>query len=769
MKNCLAFITLITLIFASCSQKPKPTFTEADIALIPKPLQLELGESSFEVTSTTAIVLEGDSPKKAANYLVGLFKTAADYNLELQNTLAEEAIFFTTEEGLNEGAYKLKVNPTSIHITASEETGFFNAVQTIRQLLPEAIESKKAVDVAWYIPSISVEDEPRFKWRGMHMDFSRHFFNIDEVKSFLDYMALYKLNTYHMHLTDDQGWRIEIKKYPLLTEKGAWRTPNNQDTLCMDRAVENKLYTIDKTNFKEIDGEKKYGGFFTQEQIKEIITYADERCITVVPEIDMPGHFKSAIDNYPFLSCNEESGWDTVFTYPACLGKETTNEFMKNVLSEVVELFPSEYVHIGGDEVNIASWKVCPHCQKAIKDNNLKDEHELQSHFNRDIENFLQSKGKKFMGWDEIVTGGLTKSANVMWWRNWFPNSPKIAAKNGNGVVVTTTAAYYFDYLNEGTTLKGVYNYEPIPKDFTKEEENNVLGIQANLWTERIPSFKRLQYQTFPRMLAVAENAWASKGEKDFEQFNKRVENQYSRLDTLGIYYYIPSVKGLNKEIAYVDSTQVVLDLTYPLENVDIYYSLNGDVPDKNATKYTVPFTVKDTGVIKARAYKGDIFNDIISTKIIQKEYQKPIEITPDNKGLNRKTYKTAVKEVTDFKPLSSYNSIAVDSISLPEEFKENKKFAFVFDGYFKAEKDGIYEFETRSDGGDLLFINTKLVVDNSGWHGPRKRYGKVALQKGWHKISITYRPSHKPRVIEVKYALQGEELKSINSNVTAY
>ena len=610
-------LLLLTVLLASCTQ-PNPSFKQEEIALLPKPLNFQLNEGSFKIEATTKIVLQDERQQKAINYLNGLFNNASGYNLEVLDVKTKQAIVFETVEGLKNGAYQLTVTPTSILIKASEESGFFNAVQTIRQLLPVAIESKEKSTTDWFVPSVVIEDEPRFEWRGMHMDFSRHFFNIDEVKDFLDYMALYKLNTYHMHLTDDQGWRIEIKKYPLLTEKGAWRTPNNQDTLCINRAVENKLYTIDESNFKEINGERKYGGFFTQEQIKEIVAYADERCITVIPEIDMPGHFKSAIDNYPFLSCNEESGWDTVFTYPTCLGKETTYEFMKNVLDEVVELFPGSYIHIGGDEVNIASWEVCPHCQKAIKENNLKDEHELQSFFNRDIEQFLQSKGKQFMGWDEIVRGGLTKDANVMWWRNWAPDAPKIAAKHGNNIVVTTTAAYYFDYLNEGNPLENVYNFEPIPTDFTKEEASNVLGIQANLWSERIPSFKRLQYQAFPRLFVISENGWVTQ-EKDFENFNKRVEAQYNRLDAMGVYYYIPAVEGLDQDITIADSTLVPLNLAYELEGTEIYYTLDGSLPTKESLKYEMPIVVNDTIEIKARAYRGEIYNDLKSTKVIHR------------------------------------------------------------------------------------------------------------------------------------------------------
>ncbi len=757
---------LVALIVAACSNS-RPAFKYEDISILPKPLSFQLNESSFQFQPNTKIVLQDESQRKAVNYLLGLFNKAAGYNLKVVDAPFKKAVVLEAIEGLKDGAYKLEINPDEIIIKASEETGYFNAVQTIRQLLPNSIESKEAVDIDWFVPCAVVEDEPRFEWRGMHMDFSRHFFDINEVKDFLDYLALYKFNTYHMHLTDDQGWRIEIKKYPLLTEKGAWRTPNNQDTICMDKAVENKLYTIDEAKFKVIDGERKYGGFFTQEQIKEIVAYADDRCITVIPEIDMPGHFKSAIDNYPFLSCNEESGWDTVFTYPTCLGKETTYEFMKNVLDEVIPLFPANYVHIGGDEVNIKSWEKCPNCQKAIKDHGLKNEHELQSHFNRDIEQFLKSKGKNLMGWDEIVEGGLTKDATVMWWRGWRPEAPKHAAENGNDVVVTTTDAYYFDYLNEGNTLEKIYNYNPIPKDFTAEEANNVLGIQANLWSEQIPSFKRLQYMAFPRMLAVAENAWTEQ-EKNFEEFNAKVEKQYNRLDVLDVHYYIPAVEGLGKDIAYVDETEVSLELAYPLDGVDIYYSTDGSIPTKETTKYEAPFVVNDTVTIKARSYRGEIYNDLKTAKVIKKTYIEAFAASPKESGLKRWVTKGKFKKVEDIKTPSDANFTKVDSVTIGD-FKNEKDFSIIYQGYFKAEKDAIYEFETRSDGGNLLFIGDEVIVDNGGYHGPRKRYGKVALKAGWHPITIHYKPSENPKMIDVWYAVQGDALTPISSSVTSF
>ena len=506
MKRSLLFSFLIGILLASCST---PTFKPEQIALVPKPVNFTLNEQSFRITSKTAVVIQDESQMKAANYLVNMLNRAAGFDLSVSKENGEKGIVFQNIEGLAPEAYRLEVTPKQIIVKATGEAGFFYGVQSLRQLLPKEIESKNIVKADWLVPCTVIEDEPRFVWRGMHTDFSRHFFSLDEVKEFLDYMALYKLNTYHMHLTDDQGWRIEIKKYPLLTEKGAWRIESKHDVVCKEKAKKDESFKIDEDHYHKIDGKRMYGGYFTQEEIKEIVQYADERCITVVPEIDMPGHFKSAIDNYPYLSCTGEPGWGKTFSTPACLGKETTYEFVENILAEVAELFPCEYIHIGGDEVNIQSWTKCPKCQKEIRKNHLKDEHELQSHFNRRIEKFLHSKGKRLMGWDEIVEGGLSKDASMMWWRNWAPKMRHIAADNGSDMVITPDFEYYFDFMNEATPLKKVYNYEPVPADFTPAQAKHVLGVQANIWSEWIPNFKRLQYQTFPRMLGLAETGWS--------------------------------------------------------------------------------------------------------------------------------------------------------------------------------------------------------------------------------------------------------------------
>ncbi len=766
MKRSIGIIpVMVAFLLASCTN---PSFKKEEISVIPKPVSFQLKESSFRFKANTLVVIQDKSAQKAANYLVNMLNKAAGFNIKVATDAISNGVVFEKAD-FNVEAYQLDITPEQIIVKASDESGFFNAVQTIRQLLPTQIESDQVVKAEWLVPCCIVKDEPRFSWRGMHMDFSRHFFDVEEVKEFLDYMALYKLNTYHMHLTDDQGWRIEIKKYPLLTEKGAWRIENNQDTICNERAVENELYTIDPKNYREEEGKKEYGGFFTQEQIKEIVAYADERCITVVPEIDMPGHFKAAIDNYLFLSCTGEAGWGRVFSTPACLGKETTYEFMENILAEVVELFPCEYVHIGGDEVRIECWKECPKCQAEIKKHHLADEHELQSHFNRRIEKFLQSKGKQLMGWDEIVEGGLSEGATMMWWRNWVPKAPRIAAENGNDMIITPTAAYYYDYLNDHNPIEKTYAYEPVPDYFTTEQTKHVLGIQANLWSEWIPSFKRLQYQAFPRLIPMAETAWTAKELKDFDEFNVRIQHHYNRLDQMGVYYYIPAVEGLNKDIVFVDSTVVTLNLAYTHEGAEIYYTLDGTVPTRKSILYTEPFVVSNECEIKARTYKGDMFNDLKTAKVVHQNYREPSESSADNRGIQKYFLKGKVKSIDDIKIKNLIQFEKADTIQLGD-WGENSNFSMVYNGFFVAEKDGVYEFELKSDGESALLFNDDLIIDKTGegWN-PFKKSEKIALKKGMHAFTVKYKPSVKPKAIGIKFGEQGKDLQDLTSEVCRY
>ncbi|HUH28486.1 family 20 glycosylhydrolase [Gelidibacter sp.] len=762
MKNFLSLLALL-LILNSCETVKTRTFTAEEVSIVPKPSDMVIEEGSFTFTEDTKISIENDNQKPAAKYLSDLFQNAASYPLAIIDTREDRGIVLLNDDAIASESYTLEVTPKKITIKASDAAGYFYGVQTLRQLLPPSIEIENSDEKDWVVPSLKIKDTPRFAWRGMHMDFSRHFFSLDEVKTFLDYMALYKLNTYHMHLTDDQGWRIEIKKYPLLTEKGAWRVESSHDIACNELAKTDPSYIIDEQHYHSREGQKMYGGFFTQDDIKEIIAYAAERQIEVIPEIDMPGHFKSAIDNYPYLSCTDEAGWGELFSTPACLGKETTYEFTKNILSEIAELFPSEYIHIGGDEVNIQSWKECPLCQKSIKDNNLKNEHELQSFFNRKMEVFLKSKGKRLMGWDEIVEGGLSKDATMMWWRNWAPTMRDIAANNGNDMVLTPCFEYYFDAQHDVTPFEKVYNYEPIPEEFTNDQAKHILGVQANLWSEMIPNFKRLQYMTFPRMLALAETAWTSKDNKDHEDFEKRMLLQYDRLDALDIKYHIPAVSGFKDKVAFLDKATVALQA--PLEGMEVYYTTDGSVPTKESNKYTDPLEFAETVTLNTIAYRGDIESDTRSALIEKQTYLEPLEVTPNLGSIKRWAGVKQFSVVDDIVLPNKAMFTSVNSIDYTD-YDGKEHVSMVFKGYFYAEEDGLYEFATKSDDGSLLYIGDKFVVDNGGNHSAMEKNGMVALKKGWHPLTINYHEATGGGLLEVWYTAPGGEKKVLKGAV---
>ncbi len=761
MKN--IYYLFLSLLTVACTTS-SPTYSEADIALVPKPQEFQLDKASFKFDSTTTISIDNDEQQMAANYLTDLFKKAAGFDLNISKD--NGIVKFQKIEGLQLEAYQLKVTPTEIIIKASDAAGYFYGVQTLRQLLPVEIENTTVTSIDWFVPSVTIKDAPRFAWRGMQMDFSRHFFSLDNVKTFLDYMALYKLNTYHMHLTDDQGWRVEIKKYPLLTEKGAWRIESSHDKYCNEMAKTDPSFIIDEQHYHDRDGQRMYGGFFTQEQIKEIIKYAAARNIEVIPEIDMPGHFKSAIDNYPYLSCTGEAGWGEHFSIPACLGKETSYEFAKDILSEIADLFPSEYIHIGGDEVNTKSWTACANCQKAIKKNNLKNEHELQSFFNKDIEKFLHTKGKRLIGWDEIVDGGLSNDATVMWWRNWAPKARYIAADNGSDMIICPDFEYYFDFTNEATPLDKVYNYEPVPEDFTKEQEKHVLGVQANLWAERIPNFKRLQYQAFPRLLALSETGWTSKEARNFDDFQERMALQYHRLDQLNIKYYIPSVKGTTDKIAFLETTTITLES--PLEDMEIYYTLDGTKPSKNSTKYTTPFIISENTTLKTIAYRGDVASEIKTSNVEKQLFIEPLNVQPTKGSLKQWSAlkKFTVVEKVNLDEKSNFKLVGAIDLT---GFENIEHVSLVFKGYFMAEEDGLFEFSTKSDDGSLLYINNKLVVDNGGNHAAVLRSGMVALKKGWHPITLTFHQGGGGSELSVKFKSPSNEEKVLTNEFLGY
>lgn len=516
-----------------------------ELSVIPQPVKMERKAGSFSLTKKTCIVVTDDGDKSAADFLNRYLKQCYGLTLPVTAKAEKNAISLSTKKFIqapDKDGYSFSSGNAGVVISGDTYAGTFYGVQTLLQLLP----ADKAASGQYTVPAVDIEDAPRFKYRGLHLDCGRHFFSIDFIKKYIDYIALHKMNYFHWHLTEDQGWRIEIKKYPKLTTVGAWRNG-----------------TIIGHYPGTGSDNKEYGGYYTQDQVREIVRYAAERHITVVPEIEMPGHGSAAIAAYPFLSCfpdeptvikpnmisdksvqEQKNGrvklvqetWG-VFDDVFCAGKDSTFRFLQDVIDEVVALFPSPYIHVGGDECPKANWKRCPNCQKRMKDLGLKDEHELQSYFIQRMEKYINSKGKTLIGWDEILEGGLAPNAVVMSWRG--EKGGIEAAKQKHTVIMTPTTYVYLDYAqkkNEDSLtiggfidLEKIYKYEPYSSELTPEEAKYIMGGQANVWTEYMAYPGKVEYMIFPRLTALSEVLWSPAGSKNWEGFQQRMSKQYKR------------------------------------------------------------------------------------------------------------------------------------------------------------------------------------------------------------------------------------------------
>jgi len=509
--------------------------------IIPAPADVEARDGIFTLRSTSRI-LAGPALRSAAKQLAARLRPSTGFSVKIKSAktgIKPGDIILTTENaGINLGpeGYQLSVTQDAVTIRAATEAGVFYGVQSLLQMLPpEIFSAKPATNMAWTVPCVEISDQPRFTWRGLMLDVSRHFFTKKEVEQALDLMSLYKLNTFHWHLADDQGWRIQIKKYPKLTSVGAWRNG-------IDFHLDPKLSTAYRR-----DG--RYGGFYTQRDIREVVAYAAARHITIVPEIEMPGHSTAALAAYPEFSCtggpfsiDQDHG---IYHGVYCAGNDATFDFLENVLAEVIPLFPGKYIHIGGDEVRKTNWQHCEKCQKRIRTEGLKDERGLQSYFIKRIEEYVNAHGKTLIGWSEIREGGLPQRAALM---DWIGGGAA-AAGSGHDVVMTPTAFCYFDHYQSTNRLaepkaiggflplKQVYAFEPVPTNLPAEFHSHILGGQANLWAEYIPSLDRVEYMLFPRLTALAEADWSPDSARNWDDYKTRAALNERRLDALGVKY----------------------------------------------------------------------------------------------------------------------------------------------------------------------------------------------------------------------------------------
>ncbi|WP_431108532.1 beta-N-acetylhexosaminidase [Winogradskyella poriferorum] len=594
----LIALFILSLLLSNCKKESSQIIQPQ---IIPIPDSVELTDSFFTIGESTGITYD-DNFKVSAQFLKDFIESRSSIHLKEGTDIQ-----FKLDENLKPEAYHLTVSKEGITIKSSTDQGAFYAVQSLRQLMPVSIENGTFSEDEINIQAVTIKDQPQFKYRGMHLDVARHMFSVDFIKKYIDALAMLKMNTFHWHLTDDQGWRIEIKKYPKLQVVSAYR----DETLVGH-------YSDQPHQF---DG-RRYGGYYTQEEVKDVVQYAKARFVTVIPEIEMPGHAQAAIAAYPELGCTSTSSvtnkpvevakkWG-VFEEIYCPNQKTF-AFLEDVLDEVLELFPSKYIHIGGDEAPKTRWKNCAHCKDLIKKEGLKDEHHLQSYFITKMEAYLNSKGRQIIGWDEILEGGLAPNATVMSWRGM--SGAVEAAKSGHNVVMTPTSHCYFDYYqseNEDEPLaiggflplEKVYGFNPIPEELTKEESKYVLGAQGNIWTEYIPNENHLEYMAFPRMLALSEVVWSQPEHKNYKDFVSRLENFHQRLDALGINYanHLYEIEG----DLISDEGKSYYELRTLTEGKSIRYTLDGSEPTINSKVYESKIPITESSTIKAAVFNEE-------------------------------------------------------------------------------------------------------------------------------------------------------------------
>lgn len=704
-----------------------PAMTTNTLSVVPNPLSMEQGAGVFTLKSGQTIMVTAASLRPAAEYLQQIINGAAGCLLKVSNKKSSEIQISLDKSLPKAGAYQLKVNAKSIHIVGKDYQGVIAGIATLRQLLQGRT-----------IPEVKIEDSPAFPWRGFMLDSSRHFWSKSEVKRVLDLMTLYKLNKFHWHLTDDQGWRIEIKKYPLLTEKGAWRHFNNQDRDCQkfEQKYENPDFHLPEAKMQIQGTDTLYGGFYTQNDIREVVAYAAQRGIDIIPEIDMPGHFMAAISNYPDLACSGMTGWGTTFSSPICPGKDSSLEFCKNVYREVMQLFPYQYIHLGADEVEKTNWKKCPDCQRRMKEQGLNTPEQLQAWFVHNMEKFFNENGRRMIGWDEILEGGLSKTATITWWRTWAPNAVPQATAQGNQAILCPNGAFYLDNWEDKNSMSTLYNYNPLLEGLSDAQKQNIIGAQCNLWTESVPSIKRVEYLLFPRLVAFSEMVWLPAEKKNEKDFMNRLPAQLKLLEAEKVNYRVPDLGGFYETNAFIGSK--TLNLTCLKPNVEIRYTTDGKNPTRSSALYNGPIKIDHSTDFIFRTFRADgTPSEAVKAKFIKMDYSPATPVTIKGSGLKATWHEYVGEHCKEIEAAPVNGEYQVSTVSIPKEVSGN--IGLVLTGYLDIPADGIYTFALLSDDGSTMEVDGQLILDNDGGHSPKEITSQMALSKGLHPVKVLY------------------------------
>nr|WP_294940728.1 family 20 glycosylhydrolase [uncultured Mucilaginibacter sp.] len=718
---------MVTLTLLVNTAQAQPNTDDPYMGIIPAPVSLKKAAGVFPFNESTQI--KADNPKDKAVLLLDnflrynrrYFNKITKYNPKARSTGGRRLVL--TSIGANKlpaEGYKLTITPKKITIIG-KGAGLFYGIQTLLQLFATEVSPTER------LPCVTIEDAPRFGYRGMMLDVSRHFFTVDQVKQVIELLAAYKLNTFHWHLVDGQGWRIQIKKYPKLTDVGAYR-----------------LQTMYGNN-RDWPDSLSYGGFYTQDEIRDVVKFAADRFISVIPEIEMPAHSDAALRAYPELRCEPADPKNPARSINGiyCPTEETFT-FLENVLTEVMALFPSKYIHVGGDEANKQPWKESAFVQNLMKEKGLKDEKEVQSYFIQRMEKFINSKGRTIIGWDEILEGGLAPNAVVMSWQG--EEGGIAAARQHHNVIMTPqTTGNYFDHYQSGSpqepvsfgryaVLKETYDYDPVSKQLTPEEQKYVMGTQGNLWTEYVPTMAKLQYQILPRLFALAEVAWSRPENKNYDNFaDVRLANHFDRLENMGYNYRVPT------PLAVIDTILFGPKFTYTPKSVvpgaRIYYTLNGREPLDTDLEYTSPVTItipaNEKREFKARVITPTGRRSIATRVLMYNRTMMPATVYPTGKpGLKYKLVKGRFTSPDQLDYVTLTDSATTDKLNAEAFKKDNPYFGVVYDGYFDIPEDGSYNFSQASYTDTQLFIDGEKITESEYM---------LPLAKGLHKLKVKY------------------------------